>query len=145
MSNAHENTSKKQMSDIEMARGYVLDIGGKVSVQVMLARAYTTLVEMFPHKNDPKNQWTERRVKSFWWRDAATVQFREMLELHRAAEKAKEERELLQKARFEHAAFIEKTASYRSLLERTDQDFFSGEIERLGDLAQRVDRAGTEG
>jgi hypothetical protein len=141
MSNAHENTSKKQMSDIEMARGYVLDIGGRTSVQVMLARAYTTLAEMFPHKDDPKNQWTERRVKSFWWRDAATVQFREMLELHRAAEKAKEERELLQKARKEHAAFIEKTASYRALLERTDQDFFGGEIERLGSQLGGMDRS----
>lgn len=127
------------MSDVEMARGYVLDIGGKTSVQVMLARAFTTLAEMFPHKTDPKNQWTERRLKSFWWRDAATVQFREMLELHAAAAKAKEERELLQKARKEHAAFIEKTASYRALLERTDEDFFSDEIERLGCRSGGVD------
>ena len=145
MSNAPENTSKKQMSDIEMARGYVLDIGGTASAQVMLARAYATLAAMFPHKEDPKNQWTERRVKSFWWRDAATVQFREMIELHRAAEKAKEERELLQKARKEHAAFIEKTASLRALLERTDEDFFGAEIERLGGVGRRVDRAGTHG
>jgi hypothetical protein len=55
--------------------------------------------------------------------------------------KAKEERELLQKARKEHAAFIEKTASYRALLERTDPDFFGGEIERLGGMGRRVDSA----
>lgn len=145
MSNAHENTSKKQMSDIEMARGYVADIGGSGGVQTILARAYMALAEMFPHKDDPKNQWTERRVKSFWWRDAATVQFREMLELHRAAEKAKEERELLTRARKEHAAFIEKTASYRALLERTDEAFFSDEIERLGSRPRGMDLPGNHG
>jgi len=144
MSNAHENTSKKQMlSDVEMARGYVLDIGGKTSVQVMLARAYKILAEMFPHEGDPKSQWTERRVKSFWWRDAAIVEFREMRELHAAAAKAKEERELLQKARKEHAAFIEKTASLRALLERTDEDFFSSQIEGLRGQSRDLDRTRT--
>jgi hypothetical protein len=120
------------MSDISMARGYVADIGGKGSVKTILARAYNALADAFPHNNDPENRWTERRVKSFWWQEAATVQFREMLELHRTAEKAKQERELLQIARKEHAAFIEKTASIRALLERSDPDFHCAQIEGLG-------------
>lgn len=144
MSKSHANAGK-QMSDVAMARGYVADIGGDGSVKTVLSRAYSVLVDMFPHKEDPENQWTERRVKSFWWREAATVQFREMMELHRAAEKAKEERELLQKARKEHAAFIEKTASLRALLERQDQDFNCNEITRLGDVGVRVDRSRASG
>lgn len=140
MGKSPANTDSQQMSDVAMARDYVADIGGKGSVKTILARAYEALGKMFPHEEDPENQWTERRVKSFWWREAATVQFREMLELHRAAEKAKEERELLQKARKEHAAFIEKTASYRALLERTDPDFFGSEIERLGVESRGMDR-----
>ena len=128
-----------------MARGYVADIGGKGSVKAILARAYNALVEAFPHNNDPENQWTERRVKSFWWQEAATVQFREMMELHRTAEKAKQERELLQIARKEHAAFIEKTASIRALLERSDPDFHCAEIERLGGMGRRMDSARTHG
>lgn len=133
------------MSDLALARSYVADIGGPGKVQTILYAAYSQLVKMFPHKEDPKLQWTERRVRSFWNQEAAYVEFREMRELHAAAAKAKEERELLQKARKEHAAFIEKTAAYRALLERTDQDFFGAEIERLGSMGRRVDRAGTHG
>lgn len=140
MGKSPANTDSQQMSDVAMARDYVADIGGKGSVKTILARAYDALGKMFPHEDDPENQWTERRVKSFWWREAATVQFREMLELHRTAEKAKEERELLQRARKEHAAFIEKSASIRALLERSDPDFHCSEIERLGDMGRRVDR-----
>jgi hypothetical protein len=95
---------------------------------------------MFPHEENPKLQWTERRVRSFWNQEAAYVEFREMRELHAAAAKAKEERELLQKARKEHAAFIEKTAAYRALLERTDPTFFGDEIKRLGSQLGDLDR-----
>jgi hypothetical protein len=134
-------TDKKQMSDVALARSYVADIGGRGKVKAILNGAYDRLVEMFPHRGEPNLQWTERRVRSFWYGEAAYVEFREMRELHTAASKAKEERELLQKARKEHAAFIEKTASYRALLERTDPDFFGGEIERLGGMGRRVDSA----
>lgn len=123
MENSPAYVEKKQMSDVALARSYVADIGGTSSVQVMLHRAFKILREMFPHTDNPKNQWTERRIRAFWNEEAATVQFREMVELHRAAEKAKAERELLEKARQEHAAFIEKTAHFRSLLERQGENF----------------------
>jgi ATP/maltotriose-dependent transcriptional regulator MalT len=145
MGKAPADTDSKQMSDLALASSYIEDIGGSGKVKTILSNAYSRLVKMFPHEEKPEWQWTERRVRSFWNKEAAYVEFREMRELHAAAAKAKEERELLQKARKEHAAFIEKTASIRSLLERTDPDFFGAEIERLGGLGRRVDRARTHG
>ncbi|RUU79992.1 hypothetical protein [Mesorhizobium sp. M7A.F.Ca.MR.362.00.0.0] len=134
-------TDKKQMSDVALARSYVADIGGRGKVKAILNAAYDRLADMFPHRGEPGHQWTERRVRAFWYGEAAYVEFREMKELHTAAAKAKEERELLQKARKEHAAFIEKTASYRALLERTDEDFYRPEIEGLGGRMGGLDRS----
>lgn len=146
MGKAPANTDKKMsVSDVALARSYVADIGGAGKVKAILGNAYGRLISMFPHKDEPDRQWTERRVRSFWNGEAAYVEFREMRELHAAAAKAKEERELLQKARKEHAAFIEKTASIRSLLERTDPAFFSHEIERLGGMSSRMDLPGNCG
>lgn len=146
MGNSPTNTEgQKQMSDVAMARSYVADIGGSTRVKVMLANAYDRLNELFPHKHDPENGWTERRLRAFWNQEAATVQFREMVELHRAAEKAKAERELIKKARKEHAEFIEKTARLRSLLEHQDQDFHGPQIEGMGGGLGRMAGPGTDG
>lgn len=140
MGKSSANTeSRKQMSDVALARSYVADIGGAGPVKTILARAYDTLCDMFPHRGKPEEQWTERRVRAFWHQEAAYVEFREMLELHRAAEKAKNERALLAQARKEHAAFIEKTASLRALLEHQDEDFHRAQIEGLRSLDSRVD------
>jgi hypothetical protein len=146
MGKAPANTDKKMsVSDVALARSYVADIGGAGKVKAILGNTYSRLVSMFPHKNEPDWQWTERRVRSFWNGEAAYVEFREMRELHAAAAKAKEERELLQKARKEHAAFIEKTASLRALLEHADEAFHRPSIEGLGGITGGVDRTGTEG
>lgn len=132
------------MSDLVLASSYVADIGGPGKVKTILSNAYDRLAKMFPHKDEPDWQWTERRVRSFWNKEAAYVEFREMRELHAAAAKAKEERELLRKARIEHAAFIEKTASLAALLERTDEAFHRPSIEGLGGMGSGMDRTGTE-
>lgn len=145
MGKAPANTDSKHMSDLALASSYVADIGGPGKVNTILSKAYDRLVEMFPHKDQPKWQWTERRVRSFWNKEAAYVEFREMRELHAAAAKAKEERELLRKARKEHAAFIEKTASLRALLERQDEDFHCPSIEGLGGMGGRVDSSRIDG
>lgn len=139
---------RKQMSevaDVTMASNYVGKIGGAGQVAVILQRAYDKLSAMFPHRDSPERQWTERRVRAFWNKEAATVQFREMVELHRAAEAAIAERQMLAEARKEHAAFIEKTASLRALLERQDEDFHRPQIEGLGRVPGGMDRSGTEG
>ncbi len=95
------------MSDVAMARDYVDEIGGDGQVQEKINRAFRLLEKLFPHKGRPKDQWTERRVKSFWNQEAASVQFREMIELHRAAEVALQERKL---AREKHAEYRKETA-----------------------------------
>ena len=145
MEKVSTTTDSQQMSDVAMARSYVADIGGRGKVKAVLNAAYDRLADMFPHKGEPSSQWTERRVRAFWYGEAAYVEFREMKELHTAAAKAKEERELLQRARKEHAAFIEKTASYRALLERQDEDFHRIEIERLGGQLGDLDRSRARG
>ena len=133
------------VADVEMARSYVVDIGGPGKGVAIVSKAFDLLAKLFPHREEPKDQWTLRRVRSFWGRDAAHVKYREMVELHRAAETAKEERRLLELARKEHAAFIAKTASLRALLERQDADFHGPSIEGLGGGAGGVDRPGIEG
>ena len=123
MENMSANTDEaKRMSDVALARSYVREIGGNGGVQERINRTFELLSELFPYKRDPRKRWTYRRVRSFWHQEAAHVEFREMLELHRAAEVAKANRAKLQKARKEHAAFIEQTARYRSLLERRTAD-----------------------
>lgn len=145
METSATNMERQTMSDVAMARDYIADIGGSRSVKTMLANAYKTLTRLFPHEDEPDDRWTERRVRAFWGKEAATVQFREMLELHRAAEHAKAERELLVAARKTHAAYINQTASLRALLERQDPDFHRPQIEGLGSVAGGMDRTGTEG
>lgn len=140
-----ENEKMSDVADLEMARDYVLDIGGPGKGAVIVDRAFKLLAKLFPHDDRPKEQWTSRRVRSFLEREAALVRFREMVELHRAAEHAKAERALIEKARKEHAAFIEKTASLRALLERQDEDFHRPQIEGLGGGLGGMDRPGTEG
>lgn len=126
------------MSDVAMAGNYVREIGG-------LKRAFRMLTRMFPHDDEPRRRWTERRVRGFQSGDAATVQFSEMLELHLAAEAAQAERNRLALARKDHADFIAKTASLRALLERQDEDFHRPQIEGLRGVTGGVDRPGTEG
>lgn len=136
--------SEKMRSDTAMAREYIADIGGSGKGEAIIAVAYSLLSRLFPHTENPKEQWTRRRVRGFWERDAAHVKFREMVELHHAAAHAKEERALLDKARKEHAAFIAKTASLRALLERQDEDFHRPQIEGLGSVVGGVDRPGDQ-
>lgn len=105
---------RQQMSDVAMARGYVEEIGNSTQAKVAIGATLKLLNRLFPHNNDPKNRWTYRRVRSFWHEEAALVQFREMVELHRAAEAAREDR-ARRKARIEHAAYREETARLASL------------------------------
>lgn len=102
------------MSDVAMAREYVEEIGGSAQAKVAIGVTLKWLGKLFPHKDAPKRQWTERRVRSFWHQEAAIVEFREMVELHRAAEAAQAER-AKKEARKKHAAYREETAHLASL------------------------------
>lgn len=125
-----------------MAHDYVRDIGGPGKGAAIVARAHAWLVKLFPHDEDPGEQWTQRRVRSFLERDAALVKFREMMELHKTAEVVKSEKALIEEARKQHAAFIAKTASIRAFLEHQDEAFHSAQIEGLGRGLGGVDSAG---
>jgi hypothetical protein len=144
MEKSPKNMEGHQLRDVVMAQGYVRAIGGKGQVKVVLDRVYKTLAQMFPHANEPRDQWTERRVRALWGGEAARVEFREMVELHKAAEKAKEQRALLREARKEHAEYVAQTASLRALLEHQDEAFHSPQIEGLRGMAGRVDRTRAE-
>jgi hypothetical protein len=136
----------KQMSnvasDVSQAKFYIQAIGGGGKVYAMIGKALDKLNELFPHKGEPEKQWTERRLRAWWNHDTDIVRHWQMIELHAAASKAKEERELFDKARKEYADFIQKTARIATFLEHTDPDFFGAEIERLGRQTRQLDRAG---
>lgn len=135
----------KAMSDVALARSLAKDIGGPGRVNEVLYSAYKRLQKMFPHVEDNFNQWTETRLRNWWYGTSKHVYHWQMRELYEAAAKVKEERELLASARKEHAEFIAKTARLRALLEQTDPDFFGHQVEGLGGQLGRGDRAGTAG
>lgn len=145
MDNSPANTDEKVMHELAYARSqeankarqYVLDIGGSGKVYQIIDKAYDALTELFP-----KSGWTHRRVRAFLAKEQAGVYYGEMAELHVAAAKKKAERELIQKARREHAEFIERTARMAALLERQDEDFHSDSIEGIRRELGRMDRPG---
>ena len=144
----HKRGEHQQMStvaDLNMARDYVLAIGGPGKGQSIVAKAYRVLTDLFPHADEPRDQWTQRRLRAFLDREAALVKYREMVELHRAAEQEKSERRLLEQARKDHAAYIAKTASMRAFLEHQDEAFHGPELERLRGVARGVDSPRVEG
>ena len=91
------------MSDVATANFLVEKIGGKRHVGDMLHTAWKELNRIFPHKMDPENKWTERRLKSWWYGESRTVQHFQMMELYETAE-------AIRAARNEHAEYKAKTA-----------------------------------
>lgn len=100
----------KQMSDVATANFLVEEIGGKRRVSEMLYTAFRELSKRYPHKADPENKWTERRLRGWWNNESNVVKHFQMMELYDTAEQ-------LRKARQDHAEYIEKTARLRALAE----------------------------
>ncbi len=99
---------RKQMSDVATANFLVEQIGGKRHVGDMLRTALRELNRRYPHRTDPKNKWTERRLRGWWNNESQIVRHFQMVELYETAE-------ALRRARNEHSEFIEKTARIRSM------------------------------
>jgi hypothetical protein len=112
----------KQMSDVATANYLVKSIGGGGRVSDFLYRAADKLQKLFPHADDHRKQWTERRLKAWWNNESDRVLYWQMLELYEAAEAAKDEQELLKAARRDHAEFIAKTGRIRALAELVSSD-----------------------
>lgn len=109
----------KQMSDVATANFLVEEIGGKRRVGEMFHAAAKELNKRFPHRSDPQNKWTERRLRGWWNKESNVVRHFQMMELFDTAEQ-------LRKARQDHAEFIQKTARIRSLAELTAANGIGG-------------------
>lgn len=103
-----EQDDRKQMSDVATANFLVEQIGGKRHIGVMLRTAARELSKRFPHRNDPKNKWTERRLRGWWNNESSVVKHFQMLELYETAE-------ALRAARNEHAEYVAKTSRLRQM------------------------------
>lgn len=133
------------IEDVEQVRGFIRDIGGPAKPGAMVGKTADFLKKLFPHTGEPRKQWTERRLWDWWTGRSDLVRHWQMVEMFRAAELKKQERELLEAARREHAEFVAKTTNLRAFLERTDPAFHRDEIERLGQFARGVDMSRNSG
>jgi hypothetical protein len=130
------NTGAK-MSDVSLARDLIVEIAGHCwrGRGDMLDRVHVSLASHYP-------QWTRRRVRSLWHREAAGVRYHEMIELAETAQREKERHAELEGARKSHAEYIAETARLAALLERTDSDFHRDSIEAVRSFAGGMASAG---
>jgi hypothetical protein len=114
-----------RMSDVATANFLVEQIGGKRQIGDMLHSAWRELSKRFPHKNDPENRWTERRLRGWWNNESQIVKHFQMVELYETAE-------ALRKARDQHAEFNEKTARIRQMAKLAATNATGGMASRQG-------------
>ena len=100
----------EQMSDVATANFLIEQIGGRRHVGDMLQTAWRELNKRFPHRKDPENRWTERRLKAWRYGESRSVEHYQMMELYETAE-------AIRRARDEHAEFRAKTARLRQMAE----------------------------
>lgn len=137
---------QKTMDDVMQAKDFIRDIGGpEKKVSAIIGQAAYCLKQMFPHHGEPRKQWTERRLWEWWNKQSELVRHWQMVELYRAAEAKKQERELLEAARRSHAEFIARTARLAALLEYQDSDFNRDQIAALREQNGRMGRPGNQG
>lgn len=98
------------MTDVTLANELIAEIGAKRHVGDMFRTACRELRVRFPHREDPENQWTERRLRGWWNRESQTVKHFQMMELFETAE-------ALRAARNEHAEYKAKTSRLRQMAE----------------------------
>lgn len=100
----------ERMEDVATANSLIEVIGSSRHIGDMFRTACRELRARFPHREDPENQWTERRLRGWWNNESKTVRHFQMVELFETAE-------ALRAARNEHAEYIAKTASLRKMVE----------------------------
>lgn len=114
---------RKQMSDVATANFLVEQIGGKRHIGEMLRTAWKELSKRYPHRDDPENKWTERRLKAWRNNESQIVKHFQMMELFETAEH-------LRRARDEHAEYRAKTARIRQMAELIAKNDHRGVAER---------------
>lgn len=100
----------RKMDDVATANFLIQEIGTKRHIGDMFRTACRELRARFPHRDDPHNQWTERRLRGWWNNESQTVKHFQMVELFETAE-------ALRAARNEHAEYIAKTSRLRRMAE----------------------------
>lgn len=113
----------RQMDDVATANFLVEEIGARRHIGDMFRTACRELRARFPHRDDPENQWTERRLRGWWNNESRTVKHFQMVELFETAE-------ALRAARNEHAEYIAKTARIRRMAELVQANEARGMAER---------------
>lgn len=98
----------ERMDDVATANFLIEEIGARRHIGDMFRTACRELRARFPHRHDPENQWTERRLRGWWNNESRTVKHFQMVELFETAE-------ALRAAREEHAEYIAKTARLRAM------------------------------
>jgi len=102
------------MSDVTLANDLIKEIGGSRHVAVMFKNACAELRRIFPHRDDPENKWTERRLRAWWNNESQTVRHFQMMELYETAE-------AVRRARDVHAEYRQKTARLRQMAQLRTQ------------------------
>lgn len=113
----------EQMSDVATANFLVEQIGARRHVGDMFRIACRELRARFPHREDPENQWTEKRLKAWRYNESRTVKHFQMAELFETAE-------ALRAARNEHAEYIAKTARLRQMAKLVEANSAGGMAEK---------------
>jgi hypothetical protein len=123
-----------EMSDVALAADLIRQVAGPRGcdepVKTLWERAYS-------HLSRANGDWTRRRVRALWEREAARIEYREIKEMAAAIAA----QEALRDARAEHAAHVERIARLEALLVHTDEDFHSDQIRALRDQGERVARS----
>lgn len=137
--NVEKSAKDVAMSDVALAADRIRQVAGMRGsdepVKVLLERAYQTLARINP-------EWSRRRVRALWRREAARIDYREIAEMERA----------ISEARKRHAAYEEQTAQIRAYtarllapLEPQDPDFYRGQVEGVGEFVRVLDMPGDAG
>jgi hypothetical protein len=105
---------RRTMSDVATANFLVEEIGARRHVGDMLRTACRELRSRFPHRDDPENQWTERRLRGWWNNESRVVKHFQMVELFETAE-------ALREARDAHAEYKAKTTALRQMAQLRSQ------------------------
>jgi len=112
-----------KMDDVATANFLIEQIGAKRHIGDMFRTAARELRARFPHRDDPENQWTERRLRGWWNNESRTVKHFQMVELFETAE-------ALREARNQHAEYIAKTARLREMAKLIASNEAGGVAER---------------
>jgi len=98
----------ERMDDVATANFLVEEIGARRHIGDMFRTACRELRARFPHREDPENQWTERRLRGWWNNESRIVKHFQMVELYETAE-------ALRNARDAHAEYKAKTERLRQM------------------------------